>query len=258
MATTTIPVTELRNFYWFLRQSSLRYVINPMQKLMIMNGKPSSEAVEMLAGLFHRSVNQFSRYNNLKDEFLPESRKSPQEDGQKDQKFAQHVVDLLKRGDNIFGYTYVDCEISPLRTTGAGEPDSGAGGLDFLAATRDSPPLPIVGEVKADNDRTPLFALIQALTYTSELATKNQLDRLHRVYEKHFAVTPERVEIVLIVEATNSPEKKQRYDEVCHLVEALMQDKEKRIASKVRAIHMLWGTATEKGSFETNSYLAKS
>ncbi len=244
MSTRTPPSTELRNFYWFLRESSLRYVLNPLQKLFCPNGQPSDEAVSMVAGLFSRSINQFSEYKNLTEDFRPATGRRKSEEA--DTKFAKRIVSLLRENSSkitIEGSQslpkYVDREISPIRTTRAKVPATGLGGVDFLAATLGDRPIPVIGEVKADSDKTPLFALIQALTYAVELATPHQADRLQRSYPDFFPATFSEVELLVVVEGSRSNTKKERYDEVCKFAAALMDKRE--VAQKIRNISFWWG-----------------
>ena len=54
---------------------------------------------------------------------------------------------------------------------------SGLGGLDFIGISTNN--IPILGEIKINNDENPFFALIQLLTYLSEFATSNQIKRIN-------------------------------------------------------------------------------
>lgn len=89
-------------------------------------------------------------------------------------------------------FSYIDYDISPVRTTGnvrfesgASGADSGSDGADVLLVNAVDQ-TPIVGEIKAEHDTKLLLALIQSLTYAIELATPSQRDRLSRTYPKRF------------------------------------------------------------------------
>lgn len=101
----------------------------------------------------------------------------------------------------------VDYEISPFRTTrnarfeNGVESASGGGGIDLLLKDC-STGVPIVGEIKADTDRDLFLAMIQALTYTVELATEPQVERIKRAYPEFSDLGNKcRFDIFLICEA---------------------------------------------------------
>ena len=246
------PATELRQFYEFLRDSTKRHVLNPLHEMMCPKDKEvSPEGVTLLAKLFERSCSQFGDYNNCQEPFRPDTRG----EHQASPNFAPKFVATLREqwsGILVNNRTpqlrFVDREISPRRTTGVADPHSGAGGLDFLAVTNDDSRLPVVGEVKADNDETPLFALVQALTYTSEFVTDSQLKRLRVFYRDKFGtrVDGPQIEICLVVERSRSTEKKRRYDAVCKLAKELIRRDE---LGRVRSIQMWWG-AEDSGKFK--------
>lgn len=75
-------------------------------------------------------------------------------------------------------------EVSPLRTTNAifhnGKPakSSGTGGLDFIGWNT-SKDMPVLGEIKVLEDQNAFYAIIQLLTYLSEISTPNQIVRIN-------------------------------------------------------------------------------
>lgn len=77
-------------------------------------------------------------------------------------------------GPADYQFTYLNRQLPPLRREGAGEPTSGAGGIDYTAR---SGPRPVLGEVKRESDQNPFYALVQLLTYLSEMATEKQVAR---------------------------------------------------------------------------------
>lgn len=84
----------------------------------------------------------------------------------------------------MYDFEYIEREVSPLRTTKAkfdnGKPakSSGTGGLDFIGWNT-TKKLPVLGEIKVLNDQNPFYAIIQLLTYLSEISTQNQIDRIN-------------------------------------------------------------------------------
>jgi hypothetical protein len=89
----------------------------------------------------------------------------------------------------MYSFEYMEREVSPLRTTHAiysnnlPAKSSGTGGLDFIGWNT-SRNLPVLGEIKVKEDQNPFYALIQLLTYLSEISTPNQIDRINNY--KHF------------------------------------------------------------------------
>lgn len=185
-----IPETALRNLYWLLRDF-------PSQEFHLALTKELIRVPQRLDELLERSFRHFSHYKNEEAFHSRGKNGDPTTDRQQSTRLAdQFTVEIFKQ-KNIkiqgnLSFDYVDYDISPLRTTGnpgfeSGESSrsSGTGGVDLLLSNAEEQ-FPIVGEIKAEKDATPLLALIQALTYAIELATPSQRIRLQSIYPGRF------------------------------------------------------------------------
>jgi len=238
------PWTELREFYTYLRQASNRYVVNPLASLMAGGCKEGAcPGVRFLEELFARSFEQFRKFSNIDEDFMPEQcRREPREDPKE---FAIRLVTWLEKSSNsktALPLKYVAREINPRRVTAAGARESGTGGMDVLFATTTEPSLPVIGEIKADSDRPIFLALVQSLAYAVEMVTDNQVQRLvnSRKYGEQFrqiasSESSHRAEICLLLEK-GSREKAKRMEAVAGLAKRLMGNKRSLLCQKIRAI----------------------
>ena len=82
----------------------------------------------------------------------------------------------VRVGDVPDGHEFrlIERKIPTQRITGADDPDSGRGGMDYIAVRNATP---ILGEIKVKDDANSFYAFIQLLTYLSEMATPNQIQR---------------------------------------------------------------------------------
>jgi|GEM_PF-1804419 len=199
-----VPITYLRQFYETLNLLETATWVNFAQFY--------STAPTSLERLWRLSREAFLAYHNedgwgrqtTKD--LPAASNSV-----KDISSTNQFTEFIRQDDNSFstdtGYTFVEREINPRRTTSGfysnKQPatSSGAGGIDVLLKSHETG-FPTVGEVKVGKDKNAFFALIQAMTYAVELSTPSQRARL----KKHFAgqfgdldVLTGKVEIALLM-----------------------------------------------------------
>ena len=184
-----IPETALRNLYECLRDF-------PSKEFHLQCAKEFLRVPKELDKLIGRSFDHFSFYDNREEPFHQRG-DAPTNSRQASLKLAdQFAVALhaLKSVSVIGGlsFSYIDYDISPVRTTGnvrfesgASGADSGKGGADVLLVNNVDQ-TPIVGEIKAEKDATLLLALIQSLMYAIELATPNQRARLSQTYPGRF------------------------------------------------------------------------
>jgi hypothetical protein len=78
--------------------------------------------------------------------------------------------------------------------------------MDLLLESDDH--LPVIGEIKAPTDVDLLLALVQTLTYASELCSDSQRQRLQRCYPGHFQHAGRQCDIILffsMVQGGNGP-----------------------------------------------------
>lgn len=180
-----IPVTKLREFYKFLRLFSTE------TELKILEDFNRGTNYKKLVEIFEDSKKHFKKYCSV-DTFTPSSKRKVFPPIPSAINSTNDVVSILENksvnsiiNNNRLDFTYIEREISPLRTpggvlfeTGKSGKSSGAGGLDFIGWNiKDN--LPILGEIKVKMDENPFFAIIQLLTYLSELSTPNQIKRIN-------------------------------------------------------------------------------
>ncbi len=200
-----VPVTPLRNLYRYLRSVSggrVAHFAAVDERLSPVSGL---EPEQFLGRIFDVSVDRFATYIN-QEPFVPEEAgRQPFDNGSH---YAKQLVEQWKHNhDGCAGMQFVDYEVSPYRTTrscfedGLPAKKSGQGGVDLLLS-RDGHP--VVGEIKASTETVgSTFALIQALTYAAELATKAQQARLRNSYPNRFT-EGKKVEIAIILETTDN------------------------------------------------------
>lgn len=143
--------------------------------------------------MYEESKRDFSEYGNINESFLPENldhRKNlPDFDKVEIISTTHDVISVLQRrnpeinvDDSNYNFEYIQREVPTSRITNtkskAGR-KSGAGGIDFIGLTcKKDIKLPILGEIKVAGDQNSFYALIQLLTYLSELYTPNQIKRI--------------------------------------------------------------------------------
>jgi hypothetical protein len=95
------------------------------------------------------------------------------------------LIAVKDENDQNYNFHYIEREVPTYRTTnsefetGESGKSSGSGGIDFIGFNcKDN--LPSLGEIKVGGDQNPFYALIQLLTYLSELSTPNQIERINK------------------------------------------------------------------------------
>jgi len=180
-----IPVTKIREFYKLLKYFSTNTEIE------ILNDFNRSKNFTNLIEIYEESKVHFRKFCSV-EKFIGDNKRNPLPKSPQEITNTEHVVSVLKnRGINSItnnsslDFKYIEREISPLRTTGGvhfetgkSRNSSGSGGLDFIGWNIENN-LPILGEVKVKDDKNLFYAIIQLLTYLSELKTKNQIKRIN-------------------------------------------------------------------------------
>jgi len=184
-----VPSSELRYFYGFFAKLNFR----TNTQISIAEDLLRSNNPEKLVDLYKRSFEHISRvYANPSEEMTGKSKRKPLPALSGPIKKTTDVVSWLATETPItvvsspdYKFEYVNREVSPLRTTKA-EYDtqtpasrSGTGGLDFIGWNLHSN-IPVLGEIKVEGDQNPFYALIQLLTYLSEISTPKQIERINR------------------------------------------------------------------------------
>jgi len=182
-----IPTTDLRKHYSSFRLYSTK------KQLAILDDYNQGNNYEKLVDLYKDSKGYFKQYKN-DEPFIEEGRKRREVSASKLPVFndTKDVIAFFNRhgqikveNDDSLTFSYIEREIDPRRMTrakfddGSSGRSSGTGGIDFLA-WNDNMNLPIIGEIKCQSDETPFFALIQLLTYCSEMATESQEKRINK------------------------------------------------------------------------------
>ena len=181
-----IPTTELRAIYNLLRMLSTN------TRRQISDDFNRKENYIKLADIYNRSKKHFEKYENINEPFLSAAPRKPLcKSGSTITKTNDVTSAFEENSENIivvdglgYDFRYIDREVSPIRTTnaefdtGMSGQSSGTGGLDFIGWNLKDQ-IPVLGEIKVKNDEDPFFALIQLLTYCSELSTGNQIKRIN-------------------------------------------------------------------------------
>lgn len=256
-----IPETALRNLYCLLRDF-------PSQEFHLAFTKELMRVPKKLDELVERSFRHFSHYKNNKEAFHERGPNGePTEARQGSKKLADQFTVEISKQKNVkiqgnLSFDYVDYDISPFRTTGnpgyeSGESSrfSGTGGVDLLLSNAEDQ-LPIVGEIKAEEDATPLLALIQALTYAIELATPSQRERLQSAYPGKFKFDSQGPFIdiyLLLVSPPENDEAKEFLEAVSSICKKLMQLKfTPTVIRKIACLQTGFKMPGNGFAFETN------
>jgi hypothetical protein len=251
LAPRIIPRTCLRRFYSFLRDFPQSEVHRPLANYV---AQPDGTAA--LDCLFDRSVQRSAGYANEEsfhgerhNAWRPKADAHAESEKRKAVALVTQIGNLRTKGqfsvfsapENNLNFMAVSYEVSPLRTTktryedGTSGKPSGAGGMDLLLRSADGG-LPILGEVKAPGDTSLFAALIQALTYASELATDNQHKRLVTSYSEAFRdpdPVPPFCDIYILYFAADDPALK---EEAMKIADLLMAIPNGEVAHRVRRI----------------------
>ena len=139
-----------------------------------------AQGADNLARLFADALvsnNEFNQVNQpfLDDELL-ENREplTPNSRGTNRVTYAMSNAGLIDVGTQPpYVFQYIEREVPHLRTQ-ALEEQNDMGWIDYIAAINETP---ILGEIKYEADQNPFYAFVQMLTYLSEMATPNQIER---------------------------------------------------------------------------------
>lgn len=183
-----IPKTELRYFYENLK------LFSTTTQLCMLNDLLRGNSYLKLVEMYKTSKEIFEKYDNNEESFLGNaSRKEITATDGKLFKGTEDVIALWMKSENsptveVFGnrnldFIYIDREVRTFRTTGSywwntceNANKSGQGGLDFIAWNG----TPVLGEIKVCGDENPFYALVQLVTYLSEISTENQIKRINK------------------------------------------------------------------------------
>ena len=185
-----IPITKLRYFYKSLAELRL----STKTQLNIVEDFSRKENYKQLISWYKESKNHFAeKYENIKESFLPNTlanrRRVPHNVATISS--THDVISVLQErnpeinvDNSDYNFRYIQREVPTYRTTNAKSEvgikgKSGSGGIDFIGFDCKNL-LPILGEIKVKGDQNTFYALIQLLTYLSELSTTNQIKRINK------------------------------------------------------------------------------
>jgi len=205
-----VPRTGLRCLYEFLKQCSTKTQINICADF---NRKPG-----LLINYYIDACEQLAKYDNKDEPFI--NLKSPRKDEEENKKNkTSYILRKFQRQKEIqvidngnYSFEYINKEISPLRTTrtvfenGMPATKSGAGGVDLVAVNVNGR-YPVLGEIKIGSDQNVFYALVQLLTYCTELSTKSQIERSQKYLFREKVNFPASLYIILINKVKKESEK---------------------------------------------------
>jgi len=144
-----------------------------------------------LVDIYKESQKHFARYKNIDEGFRSNASRKALVGSHRITR-TNHITAIFEEeptqdvvNNKSLNFEYLCREISPVRTThartasGKSGKASGIGGIDFVARNLRYD-FPVLGEIKVNRDQTPFFALIQLLTYLSEMSTRNQRKRIKK------------------------------------------------------------------------------
>lgn len=253
-STIVVPQTRLRRFY-----ETLRLFPDLSVHTSVCNALLRGENIDKLQVLFKEALLHLNQYDNREQSFHSREPKEWLHIRDQETGFAKCLVARLRPcngqwcdaayKDTSLKFRAVDYEVSPLRTAGharleSGKPAmrSGAGGMDLLLQHEDG--TPIIGEIKAPTDTNPFVALVQSLTYASELLTPLQCKRLKHVYPSLCAGG--RCDIYVI--SAHNDKERNLLCETKKIAHALLESKESVIAKSVRRIAFLTAELKDNAS----------
>jgi hypothetical protein len=185
---TSIPKSEIRSLYNFLRESPRTILHLKIAEAIQQNTEPLSEMLSVSFGQCLSFNNRDQRFHNGR--------------GNGETKFTAEVLNSKTLANRVlvqlpdcgpdqgFPFTFVDYELSPFRVAKNRVAQSQIpkkqkkfkkGRIDVLM--HDGKGTPIIGEIKAEKDTNLLVALIQSLAGAVEFATPNQRARLEQAYK---------------------------------------------------------------------------
>lgn len=143
---------------------------------------------ENLVRLFADAVISNSPYNQVHTNFIDAEMLNNRMPLNENARGTNRVAYIMNNTPNIilngldapYTFQYVEREIPHLRAEYLEDQDD-KGWIDYIAQSEGTP---ILGEIKYGSDQNPFYAFIQLITYLSEMATENQIQRAiaHRLF----------------------------------------------------------------------------
>jgi len=146
---------------------------------------------------FAEAIEKNADFENLDQPYLTQKTIAARKRISPDDLNDNRVVALLKDrgpvgvdlGPEGYIFRYIERQVPSLRKSGADQRHSGKGGLDYIARRGNTP---ILGEVKWNDDQNAFYAFVQLLSYLSEMATANQIERAnkHNAFGEGIVILP--------------------------------------------------------------------
>jgi hypothetical protein len=149
--------------------------------------KINAAGADNLAQLFADAFVSNREFNQVDQPFVDDRRLENREPLNMNSRGTNRVAYAMSQADEIdvetlptYVFRYLEREVPHLRTQMLNEHND-KGWIDYIAAINGTP---ILGEIKYDSDQNPFYAFVQILTYLSEMATPNQINRAvrHRLF----------------------------------------------------------------------------
>ena len=139
-----------------------------------------------LAGFFADALEGNKAFCQIDCPFIPLTRSS--KTGTNPVAHLMGQAGSMRIDDMPYAFTFLHREVPHLRTATRAE-QLEKGWIDYVARTEARP---ILGEIKWGSDENPFYAFLQLLTYLSEIATPNQIQRSvqQELFGKPGFVTP--------------------------------------------------------------------
>ena len=221
-----VPSTELRHYYKSFSHLSTSTETQYNALMDHLRGKNFNNLIKLYSESFEH-VNKI--YDNPNEPIFDKNSKTRKKSSGIYPPLAiesdEDVISVLQNrnplivvSDPIYEFEYIEREVSPLRTTGAKQENgksaqrSGTGGTDFIGWNLKND-IPILGEIKVNNDQNPFYALIQLLTYLSEISTPNQIDRINK-YAHFNKFLPENSQFYLYIFSCRTKKPLGKYDRI--------------------------------------------
>jgi len=188
MANVIVPTTKIRHYYEFLSNFTNPSSREDMAKSICASINNKTKLIDLIK----ESMKHFSKYCNTENFTNTKYKRKALARTDNDKKMYKNdkevLYDLINRQSYLISNEGMR-EIDPRRATsskyesGFNATGSGGGGIDFLAWDNDLN-IPFIGEVKTRRDNDAFYALIQVLTYFTELSTVNQIERanIHNLF----------------------------------------------------------------------------
>jgi hypothetical protein len=138
-----------------------------------------------LAVYFSDALEVNKDFNQIEQPFFPDNRGNKTGTNPVAKVMKKSPLKVVISSEATYEFTFLHREIPHLRAKTKKE-QSDKAWIDYVARTKQF--RPILGEIKWKGDKNPFYAFVQLLTYLSEMATPNQIERSvkHALFGEEF------------------------------------------------------------------------